>query len=99
MLTDVIPELKEFLGEQNELTETTPTEARYRLQNAFARFVRGVATKERPLVMFLDDLQWADLPSIDLIASLASDPELAHVLVIGAYRSNEIDKAHRSRRR
>lgn len=94
VLTEVIPELEDVVGPQAELTETSPTDARHRMQNAFARLVRGVATAERPLVMFLDDLQWADLPSLDLLASLAADAELRHVLVIGAFRDNEVDSAH-----
>lgn len=93
LLTEVIPELETIIGPQPVLAETTPSEARARFQNAVTRFVRGVATPERPLVMFLDDLQWADLPSIDLLVSLASE-DAPHVLVIGAYRDTEVGSGH-----
>lgn len=93
LLTDVIPELEAIIGPQPQLAETTPSEARARFQNAVTRFVRGVATPERPLVMFLDDLQWADLPSIDLLVNLASEGA-PNVLVIGAYRDTEVDAGH-----
>lgn len=93
LLTEVIPELEAIIGPQPLLAGTTPSETRARFQNAVLRFVRGVATPERPLVMFLDDLQWADLPSIELIVSLASE-DAPHVLVIGAYRDTEVDTGH-----
>ncbi len=95
VLTDLIPELEDIIGRQSELLETSPAEARNRFQNAVARLMRGVATAERPLVLFMDDLQWADLPTIDLLGSLALSPdEHPHVLVLGAYRSNEVKEGH-----
>ncbi|HJL05379.1 MAG TPA: serine/threonine-protein kinase PknK [Polyangiaceae bacterium LLY-WYZ-15_(1-7)] len=94
VLTDVLPELEDVIGPQPTLGDASPTEARHRFHNAVARFLHGVATPERPLVLFLDDLQWADLPSIDLLTHLASDPAGAHLLVLGAYRDNEIDASH-----
>ena len=93
LLTDVIPELEAIIGPQTPVAETSPTEARARFQNAVTRFVRGVATPGRPLVMFLDDLQWADLPSIDLLASLCAEGA-PRVLIIGAYRDTEVDATH-----
>lgn len=93
-LTDVIPELERLIGSQPELDPVSPGEARNRFQTAIGRFVRSIASAEHPLVVFLDDLQWADLPSIQLIAKLSSDPESRHVLIIGAYRDNEVGDGH-----
>ena len=93
-LTDVIPELEELVGEQPPLEPASPGEARSRFQATIGRFVATVAGAERPLAVFLDDLQWADLPSLDLVASLATNPESRHVLLIGTYRDNEVDEAH-----
>jgi histidine kinase len=94
VLTEVIPEAEHFIGSQPEVETLSPTEARNRFHLVIAGFVRAMASPEHPLVIFLDDLQWADLPSIELITSLASDPEIHHVLWIGAYRDNEVDPDH-----
>jgi len=93
-LTDVIPELKGLVGMQPPLPPASPGEARSRFQATVGRFVAALATAERPLALFLDDLQWADLASLDLIASLANNPESQHVLLIGTYRDNEVDDGH-----
>jgi len=93
-LTDVIPELKGLVGAQPPLEPASPGEARSRFQATIGRFVAAVAAPDRPLALFLDDLQWADLPSLDLIASLATNPEGRHVLLIGTYRDNEVDEGH-----
>ncbi len=93
-LTDVIPELTDLIGPQPALEPASPGEARSRFQATIGRFVAALASSERPLAIFLDDLQWADLPSLDLIASLATNPESRHVLLIGTYRDNEVDEAH-----
>jgi len=93
-LTDVIPELEALIGAQPPLEPASPGEARSRFQATIGRFVAAIATPERPLAIFLDDLQWADLPSLDLIASLATNPESQNVLLIGTYRDNEVDEGH-----
>jgi predicted ATPase len=93
-LTDVIPELEELIGPQPALAPASPGEARSRFQATIGRFVAAIATPEQPLAIFLDDLQWADLPSLDLIASLAANPESRHVLLIGTYRDNDVDEGH-----
>lgn len=93
-LTDIIPELEELVGPQPDLEAVPPSEARNRFNNAIERFVRTLASSEHPLVIFLDDLQWADLPSIDLITALSTDPASRGVLLIGAYRGNEVEAGH-----
>ena len=94
VLTDFIPELEELLGSQALLSETSPAEAKHRMQNAISRFLHAVATPERPLVLFLDDLQWADLPTLEVLAHLVGEVGNQNLLVLGAYRSNEIDASH-----
>ena len=93
-LIEVIPELEQLIGPQPALDAVSPEEARNRFQLAVERLVSLLATADHPLVLFFDDLQWADLGSIDLIVNLATDPESRHVLFVGAYRDNEVDAAH-----
>lgn len=93
-LIEVIPELEQLIGPQPPLDDVSPEESRNRFQVAVERLVSTLASKEHPLVLFFDDLQWADLASIDLITNLATDPESRHVLFVGAYRDNEVDAAH-----
>jgi predicted ATPase len=93
-LIAVIPELEQLIGPQPPLEEVSAAESRNRFQTAVERLVSTLAKSGHPLVFFFDDLQWADLASIDLIVSLATDPESRHVLFVGAYRDNEIDAAH-----
>lgn len=94
VLTEIIVEAEHLLGKQPPPAQLGPAEARNRFQLVITRFVRTVARADHPLVVFLDDLQWADLPSLDLINRLVTDPESKHVLWIGAYRSNEVDSNH-----
>ncbi|MGE0433076.1 MAG: response regulator [Planctomycetota bacterium] len=94
VLTEAVPELEQVLGWQPPVEQLTPTESRNRFQHVMAAFVRAMATSRSPLVVFLDDLQWADLPSIELIANLATDPASRHILLIGAYRDNEVGPGH-----
>ncbi|XYH98762.1 AAA family ATPase [Sorangium sp. So ce1128] len=94
LLFDLVPELELVLGPQPEVPVLGPTESRNRFELLVQRFVRVFATSERPLALFLDDLQWADLASLRLLGLLLSDPESKHLLILGAYRDNEVDAAH-----
>ncbi len=94
VLTNIISELDEVIGPQPELDDVAPEEQRARFQQAMARLVAALAMPERPLVVFCDDVQWADLSSLDLLTSLATDPESRHVLLVCAYRDNELGPAH-----
>ena len=94
VLVELVSELAHLLGPQPEPAQLPPSEARNRLMAALGALVQGLASAERPLVVFLDDLQWADLPSLELLEGIASDPELAHVLLIGAFRDNEVHTGH-----
>jgi diguanylate cyclase (GGDEF)-like protein len=94
ILIDVIPETEHVIGPQPEPEVLEPAEARNRFQMVIGRFLRAVGSADHPLVLFLDDLQWADLPTLDLIGRLATDPSTSHVLFIGAFRDNAVSPSH-----
>jgi histidine kinase len=93
VITDVIPEFEWILGPQPPLGELGPAEAENRFNLAFQRFVDVFARAEHPLVMFLDDLQWADPASLSAVEAMISRKG-GHLLLVGAYRDNEVDEAH-----
>ena len=94
LIADLIPELKLIIGEQPPIPELEPQQAQGRFQLAVRRFVGVFARPEHPLALFLDDLQWLDSATLDLIEHLLTHPDVRHLLLIGAYRDNEVDSAH-----
>ncbi len=94
VLTDLVQELEALIGAQPALAPVSSTEGENRMRRTVRQFVRAISGPSHPLIVFLDDLQWADLPSLRLIKSLASDREITHVLFISAYRDNEVNEAH-----
>ncbi|MEW5861855.1 MAG: AAA family ATPase [Cyanobacteriota bacterium] len=94
VIIDVIPEVELIVGKQPELTQLGPSEAQNRFNRVFQQFIRVFCQKEHPLVLFLDDLQWADSASLKLIELLVTDPDSQHLLTIGAYRDNEVSPTH-----
>ncbi|WP_438009075.1 AAA family ATPase [Sorangium sp. So ce321] len=94
LLADVLPELTLLLGPQPPVPELPPTEAQSRLHATLQRVVAVCARKEHPMALFLDDLQWADAASLQLLEQLATYTGSEHLLLIGAYRDNEIGPAH-----
>jgi predicted ATPase/signal transduction histidine kinase len=94
VIIEVIPEVALILGPQPPVPELPPAQAQNRFNLVFQQFIRTFTTKEHPLVLFLDDLQWADLPSLQLIKLFMTDPETRYLLVIGAYRDNEVQPTH-----
>ncbi|QLE40332.1 GAF domain-containing protein [Nostoc sp. C052] len=94
IIIDVIPELELIIGQQPEVPQLASAEAQNRFNLVFQKFINVFAQKEHPLVLFLDDLQWADLASLKLIQLLAVDTEIQYLLIIGAYRDNEVDTSH-----
>jgi predicted ATPase len=93
-MTDLIPELKLIIGDQPPVPELEPQQARSRFQLVFRRFVGVFAQPEHPLSLFLDDLQWLDGATLDLLEDLLTRSDLQHLMLIGAYRDNEVDAAH-----
>ncbi len=94
VLTDVIANLELVIGPQPDMPELGGVEAQNRFNYVFQNFIKAIAKKEHPLVIFLDDLQWIDAASLNLLKALLTDPDLTHFLVIGAYRDNEVDATH-----
>ncbi len=94
IVVDVIPEIELIVGPQVPPVPLPPAEARNRFNLVFKQFVMTFVSAKTPLVIFLDDLQWADTDSIKMIKHLVFDPDLAHLFIIGAYRDNEVDTAH-----
>jgi PAS domain S-box-containing protein len=94
VLTDVIPNLELVIGTQPAVPELGAAEAQNRLNYVFLKFVKAIATSEHPLVIFLDDLQWIDGASLSLLQTLMSAIDVSHILIIGAYRDNEVDALH-----
>ncbi|WP_295413585.1 AAA family ATPase [uncultured Thiodictyon sp.] len=93
-LFEVVPELESLLGAQPSAPPLGPLESQVRLRTLLVALLRQVATPARPLVVFLDDLQWADQPSLDFIGDLLADPALNGLLLIGAYRDHELGPDH-----
>ncbi|AKJ00588.1 Signal transduction histidine kinase CheA [Archangium gephyra] len=94
VLVDVVPQWELILGKQPHVQELPPVEAQHRFNRVFRRLLGVFATPEHPLVLFLDDLQWADLASLQLLQHLLTHPEAPPVLLLGAYRDNEVGPTH-----
>jgi len=94
VIIEVIPELEYIIGKQPCLPEVTGNAAQNRFNLLFQKFIQVFATQEHPLVIFLDDLQWADSASLKLIYLLMSETSNHYLLVIGAYRNNEVSIDH-----
>jgi predicted ATPase/signal transduction histidine kinase len=96
VIIEVIPALELLLGPQPAVPSLAPAEALSRFNFVFEDFLSVLATEQHPLVLSLDDLQWADTPSLKLLELLLTDPRSKHLLVIAAYRDNEVDPSHAS---
>jgi predicted ATPase/signal transduction histidine kinase/tRNA A-37 threonylcarbamoyl transferase component Bud32 len=94
VVADVVPELEHLLGQLPEVAELNSAETANRFHHSFREFVRAFATPDHPLVIFLDDVQWADPASLDLIEELVAEDEELALLVIAAYRDAEVDATH-----
>jgi len=94
LMTELVPELELIIGEQPPLPELPPGQARSRFQLVIRRFIGVFARPEHPLVLALDDLQWLDAATLDLVEDLLTRADLRHLLLIGAYRDNEVDATH-----
>jgi histidine kinase len=94
VVTGIIPELEYIIGEQAPVEALPPQEAENRFLTVFRDFINAFVWEDHPLVLFLDDLQWADHASVRLLKYLAQDTDLEHLLIVGAFRDNELDEEH-----
>ncbi|MGK7895949.1 MAG: AAA family ATPase, partial [Xenococcus sp. (in: cyanobacteria)] len=94
IIIDVIPEVELIIGQQPEVSKVGLLEAENRFNQVFKQFVNVFCQANYPLVIFLDDLQWADFASLKLIELIISDESINHLLILGAYRDNEVSSTH-----
>lgn len=94
VIIDVIPEIEQIIGKQPPVQPLEPTQAQSRFNRVFQSFIRIFCQKSHPLVVFLDDLQWADFGTLKLIELMMSDRNTEYFLLLGAYRDNEVDANH-----
>jgi PAS domain S-box-containing protein len=94
LIVNLIPELELIIGTQPSVVDLPPQDAKNRFQMVFQRFLSVFLREEHSLALFLDDLQWLDAATLDLIEYLITHPDVRRLLLIGAYRDNEVDRAH-----
>ncbi len=94
VVSDVIPDLEWIIGQTKRVPTLPPRETQNRFNLVFKNFVRLFGRRENPLVIFLDDLQWADNATLALVHQFLRDPALKYFLLIAAYRDKEIDSTH-----
>ncbi|MEG4197655.1 protein kinase domain-containing protein [Microcoleus sp. Pol12A5] len=94
VIIDVIPEVEFIIGSQPEVPQLGPTESQNRFNRVFQQFLKVFCQPQHPVVLFLDDLQWADAASLKLMQLLMSDSDSQFLLIIGAYRDNEVNPTH-----
>jgi PAS domain S-box-containing protein len=94
LMVDLVPELELIIGEQATIPDLPLQDAQRRFQLVFRRFIGVFARLEHPLALFLDDLQWLDAATLDLLEELLSRSDVQHLMLIGAYRDNEVNSGH-----
>jgi len=94
LIVNLIPEVEFVIGKQPPVPELPPQDERNRFQMVFRQFLGAFARPEHPLALFLDDLQWLDAATLEVLERLVTDPEVRHVLLVGAYRDNEVGPSH-----
>jgi predicted ATPase len=94
VLYDIIPGLDKLLENEPELPVLNGVEAQLRFNYAINNFFMAFSDSNKPLVIFIDDLQWSDLPSLNLMRNILTNKDLKNILLIGAYRDNEITSGH-----
>ncbi|WP_042147042.1 ATP-binding sensor histidine kinase [Paucisalibacillus sp. EB02] len=94
VIANFIPEIKWIIGDQGDIPELPPDGVLNRFRQSIKRFIGIFSKREHPLVLFLDDLQWADTATLDLIEYIMRNEDIQHLFVIGAYRVNEIHVGH-----
>lgn len=89
ILTDIWPTLKRIIGVQESVDEIIGSESKNRFQFIFRNLLRSLCSGRYPIVLLLDDLQWADEDSLDLLLALVSDKSIKNLMIIGIYRDEE----------
>ena len=99
LMVALVPELELLIGAQPPASKLPPRDAQRQFQMVLRRLLAVFARPEHPLALFLDDLQWLDAATLDVLEDILIQPELNHLLIVGAYRDDEVTPAHPLRRR
>ena len=99
LMVALVPELELLIGAQPPAPKLPPRDAQRQFQLVLRRLLAVFARPEHPLALFLDDLQWLDAATLDVLEDILIQPELNHLLIVGAYRDDEVTPAHPLRRR
>jgi histidine kinase len=94
VITNMLPNLEHIIGPQPQIPEVGGAETLNRFNYLFRKFVRVLCTAAHPVVIFVDDMQWADSASLNLLHVLMTDPECGYLMLVCAYRENEVSAAH-----
>jgi len=94
LIINLIPEVEFIIGKQAPVPDLPPRDARNRFQMVFRRFLCAFAKPEHPLALFLDDLQWLDAATLEILEHLVTDPDVRYLMLVGAYRDNEVNSSH-----
>jgi serine/threonine protein kinase len=94
LIVNLVPELELVIGKQPPVADSPPQDAQNRFQMVFRRFLGVFAREEHPLALFLDDLQWLDAATLDLLEHLVTHPDVRHLMLVRAYRDNEVSPSH-----
>jgi PAS domain S-box-containing protein len=94
LMVDLVPELELIIGKQVPIPDLPPQDAQRRFQMVVRGFINVFAGPDHPLSVFLDDLQWLDTATLDLLEDLLTSPDVQHLMLIGAYRNNEVSPGH-----
>jgi PAS domain S-box-containing protein len=94
IIVNLIPEIELIIGKQPPVRDLPPHETKNRFQTVLRRFIGVFARPEHPLALFLDDLQWLDSATLELLEYLLSEPDVRHLMIVGAYRDNEVGPTH-----
>ncbi|NJO17034.1 MAG: serine/threonine-protein kinase PknK [Thioploca sp.] len=94
ILIEVIPALAAIIGKQPAVAQIKPIQTQNRFNLVFQRLLRSLAQASHPLVLFIDDWQWADVASVELLSTLMTNEDSHYLLIIAAYRDNEINASH-----
>ena len=94
LIVNLVPEIEYLIGTQPPVPDLPPQDAKNRFQMVFLRFLGAFARREHPLALFLDDLQWLDAATLELLQRLILDPNVRYLMLVGAYRDNEVSSSH-----
>jgi predicted ATPase/signal transduction histidine kinase len=94
LVVSLIPEVEFIIGKQPSVPDLPPQDAQNRFRLVFRRFLGAFAKPEHPLALFLDDLQWLDAATLELLEHLITDPNVRYLMLVGAYRDNEVSSSH-----